>query len=73
MIELYDCVKNALRKANDELGCSSIALPPISSGLFGFPVGLCAETMIEAIEAELGQNLPRLLSLTDVRIVVIDQ
>lgn len=41
-------VKESLRQA-EMTNCSSIALPAISSGVFGFPVELCAETIAEAL------------------------
>ncbi|XP_026198204.1 protein mono-ADP-ribosyltransferase PARP14-like isoform X2 [Anabas testudineus] len=41
-------VKESLRQA-ERSSCSSIALPAISSGVFGFPVDLCAETIAEAV------------------------
>ncbi|XP_062272829.1 protein mono-ADP-ribosyltransferase PARP14-like isoform X1 [Scomber scombrus] len=41
-------VKHSLREA-EKVSCSSVALPAISSGVFGFPVELCAETIAEAV------------------------
>ena len=36
-------------KAN-ELGCESVSLPAISSGIFGFPKPLCARVFFEALK-----------------------
>uniref|UniRef100_A0A4W6DZF5 Poly [ADP-ribose] polymerase n=1 Tax=Lates calcarifer TaxID=8187 RepID=A0A4W6DZF5_LATCA len=41
-------VKESLKQA-EMVSCSSIALPAISSGVFGFPVELCAETIAQAV------------------------
>ncbi len=43
---LRDAVWNSLAKA-DELGASSVALPAISSGIFGFPKPRCAEILVQ--------------------------
>jgi len=55
--ELYlqVCVRNCLDKA-EELGYQSIAMPAISSGIFGFPKDLCAKVMIEAVIAFLDEK-----------------
>uniref|UniRef100_A0A3P9H6L6 Poly [ADP-ribose] polymerase n=1 Tax=Oryzias latipes TaxID=8090 RepID=A0A3P9H6L6_ORYLA len=45
---LKSAVKESLREA-ERVNCSSIALPAISSGVFGFPVQLCAETIAQAV------------------------
>ncbi|XP_067429640.1 protein mono-ADP-ribosyltransferase PARP14-like isoform X1 [Thunnus thynnus] len=41
-------VKHSLQEA-EKVNASTIALPAISSGVFGFPVELCAETIAEAV------------------------
>lgn len=41
-------VRNSLIQA-ERVKCSTIALPAISSGVFGFPVDLCAETIAQAV------------------------
>jgi len=45
---LYNAVFNTLKTA-EELKCASVAIPAISSGIFGFPKPLCAETFFTAI------------------------
>jgi O-acetyl-ADP-ribose deacetylase (regulator of RNase III) len=47
---LYNAVFNALQMA-DKLQCRSIAIPAISSGIFGFPVPLCAQIIFSAINS----------------------
>jgi putative ATPase len=46
--ELYDAFYNSLVKAN-ELGCSSISIPAISSGIFGFPKNEVARIAFDAV------------------------
>lgn len=48
-IPLYQAVINTLRMAN-KLKCKSVAIPAISSGIFGFPKDLCAKIFFDAIE-----------------------
>lgn len=43
--KLRDATLNSLKLA-DEHGLKSIAFPAISTGIFGFPVGRCAEIML---------------------------
>uniref|UniRef100_A0A8C6U5I6 Macro domain-containing protein n=1 Tax=Neogobius melanostomus TaxID=47308 RepID=A0A8C6U5I6_9GOBI len=45
---LKHAVKDSLTQA-EKLRCSSVALPAIGSGFMGFPVELCAETIIQAV------------------------
>lgn len=45
--DLRAAALNSLKKAG-ELGCASIAMPAISSGIFGFPKERCAEILVEA-------------------------
>jgi O-acetyl-ADP-ribose deacetylase len=50
-------VLDTLRLA-ENYGCKSVALPALSSGIFGFPKRLCAKVMFDAVEkfAEKHQN-----------------
>ncbi|XP_037535922.1 protein mono-ADP-ribosyltransferase PARP14 [Nematolebias whitei] len=64
---LKSAVKESLRQAEVN-NCSSIALPAISSGVFGFPVPLCAETIARAVREYCdGPQGPG--SLTEVHLV----
>jgi O-acetyl-ADP-ribose deacetylase (regulator of RNase III) len=48
--ELGDAVTHTLDLAETE-GCRSVAMPAISSGIFGFPRERCAEILFERAEA----------------------
>ena len=48
-LALYMAVINSLRAADKE-GLKSIAMPAVSSGIFGFPKGLCAQIFYQAID-----------------------
>jgi O-acetyl-ADP-ribose deacetylase len=52
---LRSAVQNSLRKAA-EMNFTSIALPAISSGIFGFPKPRCAQIMLETTIIFLGVN-----------------
>ncbi|KAL7391183.1 hypothetical protein ABVT39_005598 [Epinephelus coioides] len=60
-------VKRSLTRA-EEVNCSTIALPAISSGVFGFPVDLCAETIAQAVR-EFCDSPGGPKSLTEIHLV----
>lgn len=67
--KLAAAVTGALRTAN-ELGLASIALPAISTGIFGFPVERAAKVILAAIHEYLLGD--RQTGLKLVRIVLFD-
>ena len=46
--DLETCIENCLDKMI-ELGLTSIAIPPISTGIFGFPLKLAVETIVKTV------------------------
>ncbi|CAD8052940.1 unnamed protein product [Paramecium sonneborni] len=48
--ELQICVQNILNQSFNSLRLSSVAIPAISSGIYGFPKGLCAQIFKLVIE-----------------------
>ncbi|KAM3867433.1 protein mono-ADP-ribosyltransferase PARP14-like [Diretmus argenteus] len=60
-------IKESLRQAATA-NCSTVALPAISSGVFGFPLELCAETIAKAVR-EYCENEGGLGSLTEIHLV----
>jgi O-acetyl-ADP-ribose deacetylase len=54
---IADATKNSLRRA-DELRLKSVAFPALATGVGGFPVDECAETMISAVR-EYEREHPR--------------
>jgi len=48
-------VTGSLRVAN-ELNCESIAMPAISTGIFGFPKERAAGVMFSAVEKYISEN-----------------
>jgi len=68
--KLESAVTGSLRAA-EELKCSSIALPAISTGIFGFPKDRAAGIIFSAIEKYFVENPSS--GLRQVRIVLFDQ
>jgi len=68
--KLESAVTGSLRAA-EELKCSSIALPAISTGIFGFPKDRAAGIIFSAIEKHFVENPSS--GLRQVRIVLFDQ
>ncbi|XP_071380642.1 protein mono-ADP-ribosyltransferase PARP14-like [Centroberyx affinis] len=60
-------VKESLRQAA-AVNCSTVALPAISSGVFGFPLELCVETIAQAVR-ECCESRGGLGSLTEIHLV----
>jgi O-acetyl-ADP-ribose deacetylase len=52
---LASCHRRAIELA-DELGCASVAFPAISTGAYGYPVGLAAPVAIAATRAALATH-----------------
>jgi O-acetyl-ADP-ribose deacetylase (regulator of RNase III) len=75
-ILLYNAIFNALIVAN-KLTCTSIALPAISSGIFGFPKHLCASIFFCAIKdfimSESDQRVNGRVFLKKIRLVNYDK
>lgn len=66
--QLAAAVQGSLRVA-DELGLQSLALPAISTGIFGFPVKRAAQIMLHSIRDYFTQNAS---GLRLVRLVLFD-
>ena len=60
-------VANSLREA---MTCRSIAIPAISSGVFGFPRDLCAKVILDAVLDFCDKN--PMCTLSDIRLINID-
>lgn len=69
--ELRECTVNSLIAAN-QLGVTSIAIPAISSGIFGFPKPLCAKIMINACLGWL-REAPATSSLRQIKLCNFDE
>jgi O-acetyl-ADP-ribose deacetylase (regulator of RNase III) len=68
--KLESAVTGSLQLA-DELKCSSIALPAISTGIFGFPKERAARIILAAVEQHFAANPSSELKI--VKIVLFDQ
>ena len=67
--KLSEAVTGSLRVA-DELNCSSMALPAISTGIFGFPKDRAAEIILSVLEDYFENNNSE---LNVVKLVLFDQ
>lgn len=67
---LHQAVYSALAKA-DALGLQSVALPPISTGVFGFPKPRAAGVILDAVHA-FDEEFPE-SSVVEVRLAIIDE
>ncbi len=67
--KLRAAVQGALRRAQ-ELGLQSIALPAISTGVFGYPVDQAAPVILQAIRDAVAEGL--VPDVTDIRVVLYD-
>ena len=67
--KLREAVTGSLRVA-DELNCSALAMPAISTGIFGFPKDRAAKIIFSAIEEYWESNSS---ALKIVRLVLFDQ
>ncbi len=67
--KLSDAVKGSLRVA-DELQCSSIAMPAISTGIFGFPKERAASITFSVVEDYFESNPS---NINVVKLVLFDQ
>ena len=76
--DLTKTFKNILQQAYD-LNYKSISIPPISSGIFGYPKKECANIFYEVIEEFLTHQIKQMkldnnnkCCLEDIRMVIID-
>ncbi|CAH1250764.1 DTX3L [Branchiostoma lanceolatum] len=70
-VQLNEAMFNVLHYASNHLKAASIAIPAISSGIFGVPVDICAEQLMLATQ-KFVQSPPGNNTLRDIRFVNID-
>jgi O-acetyl-ADP-ribose deacetylase (regulator of RNase III) len=68
--KLEAAIKGSLRLA-DELNCSSVAMPAISTGIYGFPKDRAAQILFSAMEAYFVVNSSS--GLETIKLVLFDQ
>ena len=66
---LLHTVFNTLKKAN-ELGCATVSIPAISSGIFGFPLPLCSKVFFYGLKkfVEIAKKTQTEMKLKTVRL-----
>jgi putative ATPase len=68
--KLEAAVRGALRVA-EQLKCSSVALPAISTGIYGFPKDQAAEIIFSTMEKYFAENSPS--AVKTVKLVLYDE
>jgi len=66
--KLKSAYKNSLKLADDN-GCKSIALPNISTGIYGFP----KEKAVLIVKALMAEMLPKLKNISQINFVCFDE
>jgi len=68
--KLHSAVASSLALA-DQIGIRSLALPAIATGIFGFPMKLGAEVILDSIKSYFADHPHS--DLADVRVVLLDR